>query len=291
MRSGTSLISTFLGENKGVKILVDQARILAASEQAFKGYSVDFSAPMNLKDRMKLFESFVNVTLWVARNKGDKGMSIALGRLAPFMGYLRQIRSWSDRPHIKIGDILDLPPFRSHIDFFAVILEHSAKIANKPTITYVGNKETRGENFAQAMALDGKKSIIVIRDPRAVVSSLMEKIRLDPNFGVKSDADDAIKRWIKSYDVCKENPNIHMIRYEDFVQDHENSVARLAEYLDVDLKPGTGLLINNSSFADVQKGTLSEAGISRWRDYHDEALIRKVTRECRDQIEDLGYDI
>ena len=291
MRSGTSLISTFLGQNKGVKILVDQARILTASGHAFKGRSMDFSQPLNMVDRVKLFESFINVTLWPAKNRGKAGMAIVLKRLEPFLGYVQQIRSWEDRPHILTEDILDLPTFRTHTDFFDVVLEHSVPIINRPTLSYAGNKETRGEKFAAAMAGGGKKSVVIIRDPRAVVSSLIEKIQSDPNFGVKSDLDDAIARWLKGYKICKNNPRIHMIRYEDFIQEHEKTVGKLSDYLGIELVAGAGIEINNSSFSDVQKGTLSEAGISRWRGYKDQTLISTTTERCKSEIEDLGYDM
>ena len=291
MRSGTTLISTFLGHNKGVKILVDQARILTASGQAFRGKNVDFSEPLNVADQIKLFRSFINVTLWIAKNIPEKGMGIALKRLTPFLGYLRQIRSWDDKPFVTDNDILYLPTFRTHLDFFDVVLEHSVPTINRPSTAYAGNKETRGEKFAAAMAAGGKKSIVVIRDPRAVVCSLVEKIQSDPNFGVKSGVDEAIELWLKGYAICKNNPRINTIRYEDFIQTHEETVNKLADYLDVPLVAGSGILINNSSFDDVQKGTLSESGISRWREYKDPLLIGEITERCRSEIEDLDYKI
>lgn len=291
MRSGTSLVSTFLGSKKGFKILVDQARIVAASGQAFKGRNIAFDDPLNVVDRVKLFESFINVTLWAAKNRGEAGRAVAMKRLAPFVGYFRKIRSWESTPHIFPGDIVDLPTFRTHIDFFDVILEHSVPVNNRPSLFYAGNKETRGEEFAAAMANREKKAIVLIRDPRAVVSSLVEKIGSDPNFGVKSDVDDGIARWLKGYEICQNNPRIHMIRYEDFVQQHEKTVAALSQYLDVELEAGTGIDTNNSSFADVEKGQLSDAGISRWRSYGDQKLIGTVTERCKDQIQSLGYDL
>ncbi len=291
MRSGTSLVSTFLGRKKGFKILVDQARILTASGQAFKGKSVDFDQPLNVIDRVKLFESFINVTLWAAKNRGEEGRAVAMKRLAPFVGYIRKIRSWESTPHVFPGDIIDLPTFRTHIDFFEVILEHSVPITNRPSVIYAGNKETRGEEFAAAMSNREKKAIVLIRDPRAVVSSLVEKIGKDPTFGVKSDVDDGIARWLKGYDIISKNPRIHVIRYEDFILDHEKAVKSLSDYLDVELEAGTGIDTNNSSFADVEKGTLSDAGITRWRNYADQKLIGTVTERCKKQIEALGYDL
>ncbi len=291
MRSGTTLVATFLGHNRGIKILVDQARILAASDQAFKGKSIEFSDSMTVIEQLKLFEAFVNVTLWLARRGGKAGRAVAMKRLEPFLGYIRQIRSWDDNPYITVGDILHLPTFRTHIDFFNVILEHSVPITNRPTLSYAGNKETRGEKFAAAMASGGNKAIVVIRDPRAVVCSLMEKIQSDPNFGVKSDADDAINRWLTGYEICTQNPKIHMLRYEDFIQNHEEAVAGMSEYLGTDLKAGAGIAINNSSFSDVKMGTLSDAGISRWRGYRDQSLVSKITERCKDEILSLGYDL
>lgn len=291
MRSGTTLVSSFLAQNKGVKILVDQARILTASGQAFKGKDVDFSMPLNLFNKMKLFEAFINVTLWPSKNWGDGRMAFATKRIEPFLGYIQQIRNSGDRLHISTQDILDLPNFRTHLDFFDVVLEQYVPIVNKRTLSYVGNKETRGEKFAAAMGAAGKKAIVVVRDPRAVISSLMEKIQSDPNFGVKDSADEAIQRWLNGYEICKRNPRIHIVRYEDFIQEHDKTVADLSDYLGVQLVSGSGIMTNNSSFSDVEKGTLSEAGISRWREYSNRSLIGEVTEKCRTGIEDLGYDI
>lgn len=296
MRSGTTLISAFLDQNKGIKIHVDEARVLTASGVAFNGREVDFAAPMNLLDRLKLFQAFINVTLWPAKNHGGEAMAFATKRLAPFMGYLHQIRT-AQRPHITADDIIDLPNFRTHIDFLSMVLEHLTPITNRPTVSYIGNKETRGEDFASSVVSEGKKAIIVVRDPRAVVSSLIEKIKSQPNFltsspsGVNSDVDDAIQRWLKGYAASVNNSRIYTIRYEDFVLDHQKTVSDLSDYLDVELVAGSGITVNNSSFSDVEKGTLSKSGISRWREYPDQALIDEVTEKCRPQIESLGYDL
>lgn len=291
MRSGTTLVSSFISKQQDFTLLVDQVRILTASGQAFKNRQIAWNAPMPLMQRMKLFQAYVNVTLWAARSKRENGKAIALKRLAPFMGYISQIRSLNNNPQIELVDIIDLPAFRSHLDFYRVLLEHAVPVQQRRTIKYAGNKETRGEDFAAALAQSGEKSIVVIRDPRAVVSSLMQKIETDAKFGVKDTMDEATARWQKGYDICKANPQICLVKYEDFILDHNATVSRLQDVLDADLEAGKGIVTSNSSFADVEAGQLSEAGISRWRDYEDKKLIAAVTERCKDQILDLGYSL
>ena len=291
MRSGTTLVSSFLGEQRGIRILVDQARVLTASGEAFKDKDVDFEEPLNLLDRLKLFQAYINVNLWLARNNPESGLEIALKRLAPFMGHISRIRSPKNKPYILKEDISSLPDFRNHVDFYQVVIEHSIPVLNRQNLVLAGNKETRGEELATKLVQQGHKSVVIIRDPRAVVSSLIEKIGSDKNFGVKSDIEDATDRWLKGYELCRSADRLHLIRYEDFILKHENTVSSLSEYLGVELEPGVGIKINNSSFADVSPGTLSTSGVNRWRNYRDQDLIASVTERCRKEILDLGYEL
>ena len=142
MRSGTTLVSSFLGEQRGIRILVDQARVLTASGEAFKDKDVDFEEPLNLLDRLKLFQAYINVNLWLARNNPESGLEIALKRLAPFMGHISRIRSPKNKPYILKEDISSLPDFRNHVDFYQVVIEHSIPVLNRQNLVLAGNKET-----------------------------------------------------------------------------------------------------------------------------------------------------
>jgi hypothetical protein len=294
MRSGTTLISNFLGGQPRIKMFVDQLRIKTAYVHAFGEEPADWHRPLNDSEREMLFRAFINVTLWIARDHPN-GTAIGLKRVAPFETFLVDIQSPDYRPHIKKGSVKSLPDFVSAADFHRAALEVIVGAEGIARLRMAGNKETGGETLAKAISDGGSKAILVIRDPRAVVASLIEKIRrndtAEVKFNVKSDVPQAIERWLHCYATFAHSTNAHLVKYEDFILERTATVQRMAAYLDCDLQPELVVQTNNSSFDDIPKGQMSKQAISRWRTTADANLIAAVNERCEDQIKALGYNI
>ncbi|MHA7774502.1 hypothetical protein [Roseibium sp. M-1] len=290
MRSGTSLISSYLGQNKGCRILVDQFRIVTASKEVMNDRWSDFEAPLNLIDRMKLFRSFLNVTLWFGRGSEDAKRT-ALKRIEPFKRYISRVRTMDKSPHIRDGDIVDLPPFSTQLEFYEEMLAHVLDPVEKLGVAVMGNKETRGEEFANARAATGKKSIIIIRDPRATLFSFVEKAQKDQAFKVKNDVEEVIGLWLRSFDEFTATTSALKIRYEDFILEHEKTISQMSDYLGLPLQPNLKPATNNSSYGDVEKGELSGKALYRWRQAGDTDFSEMITERLKSKIQDLGYEL
>ncbi len=92
----------------------------------------------------------------------------------------------------------------------------------------------------QFTEMEDVKRVVVYRDCRDVTSSFLKKVRTDwkDMEWVKSrdTATKVAERWVKGIErMEKYADNLHIIRYESLVQQPEVEVARLADYLDVDV--------------------------------------------------------
>ena len=287
MRSGTSLVSSYIEQQKNCRCFVDQYRINSASKIAFPA-GKDMLKRLNLQDRSKLFLAFINVTLLFAR--GEKSRRIALDRVRPFSQFYSRIDLGKKPISVAPNSLLDIPHFSNHVDLYDAVMD-IARDPSDPAIEVMSNKETRGEPFAVARSEVGAKSIIVQRDPRAVVSSFVKRVTEDKTFGVRGSMEEATELWLEGYRHAQRSSRSFVLRYEDFILEHREQVRRLADYLDVELEADLPPAVNNSSFGDVAGATLSTSGIDRWRTQADEELVSFVTERCRPEIEALGYKI
>lgn len=287
MRSGTTLVSSYIEQQPNCRCFVDQYRINAASKIAF-GERRDFLENLNLSDRLALFTALINVTLLFAR--GRKSTTMAFDRVRPYSSLYSRIMLGGRHPLVEIDDVIDIPYFRNHVDFYDTMM-NMARDATIPGIVLLSNKETRGERFAAARSSVGAKSVIVQRDPRAVVASFVKRVAEDKAFGVRGDMEEATELWLEGYHHAQTSNRSFILRYEDFVLEHKNQVSRLSDYLGVELEADLAPTINNSSYGDVEGATLSTKGVDRWRTQASDELIGFVTEKCRSEIEALGYKI
>jgi hypothetical protein len=170
-------------------------------------------------------------------------------------------------------------------------------LSSKPEARWAGGKETLCEEMVPAFLAVGWRCLILVRDPRDVLTSL--------NFGKGERHAGApkptlfnLRQWRKSVAVglaCAEHPGLRLVRYEDLVARPREVLAALAEWLEVaSVEPalvdwaGEGWA-GNSSHAPKQG--VDTASVGRYRDLLPDAVRALVEAACGPELAVLGYPL
>lgn len=153
-----------------------------------------------------------------------------------------------------------------------------------------------------ARAFPQSKFIAIIRDPRSSVSSALrqkdsKRVPLIYSFirGWRKHA--AFLQYLPS---CEElNKNIFILKYEDLVNDPENSNRRLCTFLEVSYEPTmlqtenyrplAGASWSNYSNFEVPSQGIYTQSVSAWRKHLPPEVIEVIEFVCGPEMELLGY--
>jgi hypothetical protein len=164
-----------------------------------------------------------------------------------------------------------------------------------------GQKTPRFVRFGKLLKqhYPGAKFVHVIRDPRAVVSSL---IRSDVHH---SNAYFAARRWLRDTDAglkLQETypDDVFALHYEDFILNTEDSLHQICDFLNVEFEPAmleyyqTGTAEYSGYYAQIHE-KLNQAPdksrIEAWRKHLSPTQIAVVEAVCADKIRVLGYTL
>ena len=172
---------------------------------------------------------------------------------------------------------------------------------NKKDVTYKGTKEIIAEEYIPYFLDKGIKVLLIIRDIRDVINSL--------NYGKGSDFTGNIRptlfnirNWRKSvaYSIAyKENPNLLTLKYEDLVNNSENELKRISEFLNIksfDIKNlykgfkdhGASKWKANSSFKDYHN--ISNESVGKYLNNFNQKYINYIERLCLPELLYLKYE-
>ncbi len=264
MRSGTTMLASFLNAQRGIRVMSDTLRIPTASLNAFQT-RVDYSTVLAASSRELLWKTFIGM---VGRDETDEHHEKAL--VQPYL------------------DMDVYPFFETHIDLYLRLQGELAKLLQLPPDTdYFGVKATRGESLAQGLGQRGHKAIIILRDPRAAFASTVLRARQDQF--TSNDVDDFIGQWRHSYShFVRPETGVLAIRYEDFLQDPV-ICERISDYLGRPIDPDVRITSKNSSFDDKMTGKRRLEPIDRWKTFDDQAAIEKIVEGLRSEMTTVGY--
>jgi hypothetical protein len=164
-----------------------------------------------------------------------------------------------------------------------------------------GQKTPRFVRFGKLLKqhYPGAKFVHVIRDPRAVVSSL---IRSDVHH---SNAYFAARRWLRDTDAglkLQETypDDVFALHYEDFILNTEDSLHQICDFLNVEFEPAmleyyqTGTAEYSGYYAQIHE-KLNQAPdksrIEAWRKHLSPTQIAVVEAVCADKMRVLGYTL
>ena len=164
----------------------------------------------------------------------------------------------------------------------------------------IGLKETWCEEYLPFLVAKGFKCLLILRDPRDVITSL--------NYGRGRGYGGNIKpllynirSWRKSVAFSLKmgcNPDFMAIRYEDLVTDPEPVLARVFEFLSLqaaETKCLTGAISDqhgqpwksNSSHGEREK--ISAESVGKYTEYLSPAMVNLVEALCFPEMTLLGY--
>lgn len=264
MRSGTTMLCSFLSSQRGIRLIADGLRVPTASLSAFKK-RVNQSQSLHPKSKDKLWTTYLKMT---SRNVNAPEAERAIVK--------------------RLMELDTAPEFDTHVELYQFLVAELQKEMGVPQAKpYFGTKATRGENLAIGLARQGAKSMIILRDPRAVYVSTALRARKDK--GMRMELDQFIDEWRSSYKHWSgPSKKTLCFRYEDFLT--ENSVVeKMSEYLDHPLDPETQIATANSSFGDETTGKRRLEAIDRWRNFDDQASIGQIEEILKSEMEGAGY--
>jgi Sulfotransferase domain/Sulfotransferase family len=188
------------------------------------------------------------------------------------------------------------------INVYKQLINIVAAMYGKANSGCKGSKEAFCEEFVPAFLSANVKVIVIIRDPRDVLTSI--------NFGRGAEFAGRtlptlyiLRNWRKSVAISlvyNRHSNFMLIRYEDLVNNYMKVLKRLTDFIKVSPYSGeefnNGILDQdgnvwsaNSSFG--QQNFISNASIGRYKTLLSEETIRYVESICYTELQAMGYEI
>jgi len=169
-------------------------------------------------------------------------------------------------------------------------------------LQWCGTKEVWTAEFIPAIAKVWPEArfVVVRRDPRSVLASLIAMLRIDPSQAAHTVS--YMRHWRKEaavVDHLTSNPllknQLLIARYEDLASDPMEGAKRLHTFLDLTfdgamLTPVTAdgaVSRGNSSFGDIDG--ISRASVEHWRQSLDAATVKTIECHCGIEMLAEGY--
>jgi sulfotransferase family protein len=184
-------------------------------------------------------------------------------------------------------------------DIYNEMLDKLKVLFNSPDETLLGTKEIFGEEFIPYFLEKGYKVVLVIRDPRNIITSL--------NYGKGEHYTGkirpilySIRVWRKSVAFAlqfKDYSGFTLLRFEDLINDTEMIFNNLADSWNIPQFPEISVIKDqfgntwkgNSSFTEysgIQKGTKA-----KYLSILNRKIINFIESSCYPELIAMGYDI
>lgn len=215
---------------------------------------------------------------------------IPKGLAAAFFFSEPQLKAWYSGPAFKFSDPSDAI-MKIHLHAAA---KKGARIWGQKTPRFVRYVDLFNKNFK------GIKWILVYRDPRAVVASMLKSKR--HTYSISR----ACNRWnrdnnyiIQRLKSSEKRDDMFFVQYEHFVGNFETFIRAIFEYLGVPpiskeevISRGTTPPLKGSRFdvITVRDGLAPhKKNIDNWKRFLTRQQITEIEKSCADGMEILGY--
>lgn len=174
--------------------------------------------------------------------------------------------------------------------------------SNKDYIRCIGSKEVYCEEYIPFLLnnIDDFKAIIIIRDPRDIITSLNYG-NYEKSTGKRRPILFDIRNWRKSVAFSiflQNNLRFKVVKYENLVKNYNEEVTRIYDFLGLDLsdnlldkgiKNQQGMKwMGNSSFGN--KDTISNDSIGRFKEQLSPEIVKFIETSCYFEMKYLGFD-
>jgi hypothetical protein len=237
-----------------------------------------------------------NMWRYFHRRYGDLTDDTNLDRcLADMVRYRRMRHLAPDADRIR-REFLAGPPTYGRL--FALFHEHQAERSGK---SRWGDKSLHTEHYAARVLgeFPDARIIHMIRDPRDRYASVRKRYGRDRN-----RVGAATGRWLESTRAGLRNAgrypgNYMLVRYEDLARRPEATMRAVCDFIGVGMSPEMLEMGGapdhrdrggNSSFGDLEPGTISTRAIGRFREVLTPSEIAFIQLVARRQLRALGYE-
>ncbi|MBX9851160.1 MAG: sulfotransferase [Cytophagaceae bacterium] len=213
---------------------------------------------------------------------------------------LRELKSYRGQKSPELFKIEDQISPGTFSEIFSKINNLLGKVYKSQAIKYSGSKEIFCEEFTPFLLSDQCKVIIIVRDPRDIVSSVSFG-NAEEYIGNARPILYSLRMWRKSVAYIIKNTlnkNFLFVRYEDLVKDTTDVLDKIFQFLnvppaDIDvvklLDQNNQFWNGNSSFQKYSDVSISSAG--RYRSLLSSSTIRYIESTCFSELKYLGYPI
>lgn len=219
----------------------------------------------------------------------------------PFLNQVfKEMEGWSGQL-TKIDFLnIKLDQNRSQLsDVYKDVISQT-NVSMRKVSNYIGAKEILAEEFIEYFSSKGIKCLVIIRDPRDVITSL------NVGSGTKYGGNIRptlfhLRNWRKSVAISNtfaQNPNFLAVKYEDLILNRSLILERITDFLEVKpfsvhhfdsgIRQSDGTIWEgNSSTTDKMK--LDTNNYNKYRGYLDRETITYIENICFPEMKALGY--
>jgi len=212
---------------------------------------------------------------------------------------LESMKGWSGQTH-KVNEdyLLSFDKPLSLADFYNYFLK---EYKGKGNIA-VGTKEIIIEEFIEYYLQEGVKIILIIRDPRDVLTSL--NFGKGPEYGgVHRPTLFHLRNWRKSISIANtfmHHPSFYLVKYEDLIRQPIEEMNGISDFLGVlnsnNSIAGERLLNSDGSVWQGNSSTGEFSGVNssnskKYKKYLSAQTIEYVEHICKFEMQLHGYEL
>ena len=170
------------------------------------------------------------------------------------------------------------------------VISNQLKSMSSSSDQIIGFKDVMMDEFIPYFEKQDFKNVVVVRDPRAVIASLINSSEM----GEYRPTLYNLQLWKRMLRTAEVN-NAHVIKYEDLVSNSGYTLKALSNYLGKEVSVEVFPLKNNkgedwngnSSFKQLDQ--LSSHGVDGYKNKLSNKAITYIESICKQEMETLGY--
>jgi hypothetical protein len=189
-----------------------------------------------------------------------------------------------------VEEISEINTKMSFSDFFDFIVDMLSREI-KATCVISGEKTPRHSFFTYKLIENHADDmfIVIVRDPRSVVASMIGRGDLKLN-DIRSASAEYCYSYKKIISVLSdENSNVKFLKYEDFVLNSEVEMDLLAGFLSINNDFDVVNLSNNSSFYSSKVTGINKNSVDTWINNLTESEVQEIESYCFELMNIFGY--
>jgi len=181
--------------------------------------------------------------------------------------------------------------------FNQIFLKYKDK--NKKEAKYWGDKSPLNTNFIKYIYPEflAAKYIFLIRDPRDVMLSYKKMIKKESKNYYQWYS---LMKWedsISSYDYLNNKSEVHLIRYEDLINDTNNEIKKIQSFLNLDIIDNLSLFkedidsmgVTNMIHHQNLKKPISNTSIGKWKSELSEEDLKCFNNRVKLKMKRFNY--